>query len=136
MVYKLYELDLTEEEKKYWRPKYHSYFQINGNQIEVPHDIFKLVEQDGVHVVHFISQGKEIHYDPSRNIWGYDCSGNKLWEIENRFDSMGLQKDPNWFDNYTGFHFANNIIEVGSFDGFTGILDVRTGKVRDWQQGK
>ena len=125
--YKFYPIELTEEEKDFWRPKWKSEFKIGQKTIKVPGEIYNYLEIEGKICLTITSIPL---INRNRNIWSYNEKGEKEWEIEARCKSMGENE---FVDPYTGFYKEEEKIIVTTFDGFYGELDVETGKVKDWK---
>ena len=160
MKIQLFELDLTDEEKKFWRPKFRNFFLINDKKIFVPEDIWKVEVIDDICFVNFRSDSKqkcmEKGYTGTRNIWAFNEKGEKLWEIEDANESLihqrileGYPREKFYEEDgitskaytpYTGFNIGKQQhvgkIFVTTSSNFTAELDIKTGKVFDWIQGK
>lgn len=162
MKIQLFELDLTEEEKKFWRPKFKNFFLINDKKIYVPEDIWKVEAIGDICLVNFRSDSEQNcrikGYDRGRNIWAFNERGEKIWEIEDAGESIVRQKISNGSprerfyengelkmghtDTYIGYGVGKpgteyeGKIGVTTHCSFDGELDIKTGKVSNWIQGK
>ncbi len=162
MIIKLFDLGLTEEEKKYFRPKFKNYFSLNDKIITVPEEIHKAFEIEKICLVHFRSDSEvnaaKKGYDGSRNIWAFNEQGEKLWEIEGAVESVVRQRIEKegfprerfykdgvlraGYDTYVALGQGKSGTEyegrvgAGTFGGFSGEVDIKTGKVSHWIQGK
>lgn len=97
-------------------------------------------------------------FDGTRNIWAFNKKGEKLWEIEGAVESVVRQKIEKegrslekfytngvldaGYDTYIGYGAGKlgteheGKIFVGTSGCFDGELDIKTGKVSNWIQGK
>jgi hypothetical protein len=98
-------------------------------------------------------------FDGTRNIWAFNKKGEKLWEIEGAVESIVRQRVEKegyprerfykedgitirGYDTYTGYGIGKlgteheGKIFVGTSGCFDGELNIKTGKVSNWIQGK
>ena len=111
---------------------------IDNVEITVPDEIYQFEKIDTtlLIVVDFFSDIKDINVlNLNRNIWCYNEKGEKEWEIMDMFESEEMKnKDTVKYrvEPYTGIWKEEEKIKVSTFGGFTGVLDIKTGKVSNW----
>ena len=131
-------LNIPKENEKYLQAQYHSTFMIDNVEITVPDEIYQFEKIDTtlLIVVDFFSDIKDINVlNLNRNIWCYNEKGEKEWEIMDMFESEEMKnKDTVKYrvEPYTGIWKEEEKIKVSTFGGFTGVLDIKTGKVSNW----
>ena len=131
-------LALTLEQKERWgdvAPMYTSKFVINSLDLEVPDHIDQIEMIDGFVLIVITIRSSAKTFNLNRNIWCYNEKGEKEWEIMDMFESEEMKnKDTVKYrvEPYTGIWKEEEKIKVSTFGGFTGVLDIKTGKVSNW----
>ena len=86
MKIELFDLDLTEQEKKYWRPKFKNFFLLNGEKIAALDEIWKAEVVNNICLVAFLevkkqgkSQGNHLHFGINKGNSKGSFDFNKGW---------------------------------------------------------